>query len=284
MQLREFYRSYLGELKLLYDQHEAEVICNMVFEEVASADKAVIITHPHRILEKETLAKMEFVLQQLLQQMPVQYILGKAWFYKLQFKVSPAVLVPRPETEELVALIIGHCKKTNAASLLDIGTGSGCIPISIKKNMPELQVTSIDISKDALSIAGENAQALETLVEFKAIDFLNETHWQELGNYDVIVSNPPYIPENESSRLNKNVTEHEPHLALFVPDNQPLLFYKKIAAFGLHHLNAGGCIFMETHEDYARQVAEHFNANGYQAQVKKDIFEKERMVVATPAP
>lgn len=283
MQLREFYRSYLAELKLLYDSHEAEVICNMVFESVALADKAAIITHPHRILEKELVAKMEFVLQQLQQQMPVQYILGKAWFYNLPFKVSPAVLVPRPETEELVAAVIEHCKNTNAQSILDIGTGSGCIPISIKKALPGLQITSIDVSRDALSIAAENALALETKIEWRELDFLNEANWPTMGKYDVIVSNPPYIPENEAGRLNKNVTAYEPHLALFVPDEQPLLFYEKIAAFGLLHLDAGGYIFMETHEDFARQVVAYFNANGYMAEVTKDIFEKERMVVANLA-
>lgn len=283
MQLREYYRSFLAELKLLYNPHEGEVICNMVFEAVANANKATIITHPHRILENELLAKMEFVLQQLKQQMPVQYILGKAWFYELPFKVSPAVLIPRPETEELVAMAIAHCKKTSAQNLLDIGTGSGCIPISIKTALPNLHVVSVDVSAAAITLASENALALKCPIDLKILDFLDENNWPLLDRYDVIISNPPYIPEDEGTRLDKNVTAYEPHLALFVPANQPLLFYKKIADFGLHHLNVDGFILMETHEDFATQVADFFIAAGYIARVEKDIFEKERIVVASLA-
>ena len=281
MQLKELYIHFIKELKPLYNADEASVISSMIFETIAQMDKSTLIIHPNRIVEKEKLHKINLALEQLKLFVPVQYIIGHGWFYNLQFKVSPAVLVPRPETEELLAMVIDFIKTHHKQTVLDIGTGSGCIPISMKKTLPDIFVSAIEISEDALMIAKENASTHQTNIEWIQMDFLDESCWKGLPVYDVIISNPPYIPENEKDKLDKNVTAHEPHLALFVPDNQQLIFYEKIASFGKQHLAKDGKIFMETHENYAKEVAAHFIEEGYAAVVKKDFYKKERMVMAT---
>lgn len=281
MQLKELYIHFVNELKQFYDSHEASVISSMIFESIAQINKSTLITHPHQIVEKEILHKLNEALTQLKLHVPVQYITGHAWFYNLQFKVSAAVLVPRPETEELVKIVIDFIKTHHKKTVLDIGTGSGCIAISIKKNLPVISMHAIELSEAALGIAKENAVAHLTGITWQQMNFLEEDQWKLLPMFDVIVSNPPYIPLKEKDKLDKNVTAHEPHLALFVPDNEPLIFYKKIAAFGKEHLASGGSIFLETHEGYAKEVAAHFNENGYEAFIKKDFYEKERMVMAT---
>jgi release factor glutamine methyltransferase len=281
MQLKEFYTHLLNELKQLYDPHEAAVINEMIFESMAGINKSILLTHPHRILEKETVQQLNAALEQLRLHVPVQYVIGHAWFYRLVFKVSPAVLVPRPETEELVTEAIDFITSKQLTTILDIGTGSGCIAISIKKNVPHAKLTALDISEAALMIAKENAAAHQTPVEWIQMNFLDENNWKFLPVYDVMVSNPPYIPENEKEKLDENVKAHEPQLALFVPQNQPLIFYEKIAAFGKTHLSPNGCILMETHESYAKDVAGYFAEQGYETILKKDFYEKERMVLAT---
>lgn len=281
MQLREFHSFFLNELKALYDHQEAIIITSMIFESVAGTSKSVIITHPNREVNKEILAQLEKALLQLKAFTPVQYIIGEAWFYNLPFTVSSAVLVPRPETEELVSLALNHIKNGEKNTILDIGTGSGCIPISIKKSFPNLLVSAIDYSEEALEVAKENGIRHSTSIEWIYMNFLEENNWSSLPVYDVIISNPPYIPENEKQLLDKNVTAFEPHMALFVPDNQRLIFYEKIAAFGKEHLSPDGWIFLETHELYAKEVADHFITQGYHTEIKKDFYEKERMVLAT---
>ena len=281
MQLREFYSFFLNELKELYDPHEASVITSMIFESVAGTSKSDIITHPDKDVNKEIGNQLEKALLQLKIFIPVQYIIGKAWFCNLPFIVSPAVLVPRPETEELVSLAINQIKNSDKKTILDIGTGTGCIPITIKKQLPDLLVSAIDYSKEALLVAKENGISHSTDIEWIYMNFLEENNWDKLAVYDVIISNPPYIPENEKLLLDKNVTSFEPHMALFVPDNQRLMFYEKIANFGKTHLSPDGSIFLESHELYAKEVADLFKGEGYYAEIKKDFYEKERIVFAT---
>jgi release factor glutamine methyltransferase len=281
MQLREFYSFFLNELKALYDPHEASVITSMIFESVAGTSKSDIITHPDKEFNKEIVSQLEKALLQLKGFTPVQYIIGKAWFCNLSFIVSPAVLVPRPETEELVSLAINQIKNSDKKTILDIGTGTGCIPISIKKQLPDLLVSAMDYSKEALLVAKENGISHSTAIEWIYMNFLEENNWDKLAVYDVIISNPPYIPENEKLLLDKNVTSFEPHMALFVPDNQRLIFYEKIANFGKKHLSPDGSIFLETHELYAKEVVDLFKREGYDAEIKKDFYEKERIVIAT---
>lgn len=281
MHLKALHTYFLNELSSFYEAHEAAVITGMVFEHILQADKARIITRPEQEVDNASAEKLQQALEQLMLYKPVQYVLGMAWFYKLDFKVTPDVLIPRPETEELVLEAISFIQPGKTAQVLDIGTGSGCIPVSIKKNLPQTIVTAIDISSPALAVAKENALRHNVDISWRQVDFLDESYWKTLTEYDVIISNPPYIPENEKEKLDKNVTAFEPGQALFVPDNEPLVFYKKIAAFGKLHLAGAGKIFMETHEDYAGAVAAYFTSEGYNAIVKKDFYEKERMVIAT---
>lgn len=281
MTLNELYRLYLHDLKDIYPENEAADITKLVFESVAGISRADVIRNPEKLLNEPLTSTLKKHLADLKTHQPVQYVIGEAWFYQMKFKVNPAVLIPRPETEELVTGVIEVLKDNPNAAVLDIGTGSGCIPIALKKNMPGAAITAIDVSKEALEVAKENAAIHHTAILLKQLDFLDEQAWNELGSYDIIVSNPPYIPFGEKALLDKNVTAFEPHTALFVPDNTPLIFYEKIAAFGKSHLKEKGQVMMETHEDFAMQVLQLFSASGYDAAIIKDMSGKERMVVAT---
>ena len=281
MTLNELYRLYLHDLKEIYPENEAADITKLVFESVAGISRADVIRNPEKLVNEPFTSTLKKHLADLKTHQPVQYVIGEAWFYQMKYKVNPAVLIPRPETEELVTGVIEVLKDNPNAAVLDIGTGSGCIPIALKKNMPGAAITAIDVSKEALEVAKENAAIHHTAILLKQLDFLDEQAWNELGSYDIIVSNPPYIPLGEKALLDTNVTAFEPHTALFVPDNTPLIFYERIAAFGKSHLKENGQVMMETHEDFAMQVLQLFSASGFDAAILKDMSGKERMVVAT---
>jgi release factor glutamine methyltransferase len=269
------------QLQRIYDAGEATTITDWVIEDYTHVNRHQRRLLVNQAIEATALIKMEDAVQQLLQHKPVQYVLGYAEFYGLKFRVNEAVLIPRPETEELVEWIITTYKnRQDKLSILDIGTGSGCIPIILKKNLPQTVVSSIDISATAMETAKQNAIDNNVTVEFEQLDFLDENRWQQLGKYDVIVSNPPYIPQQERATMDENVTAWEPATALFVPDEKPLLFYEKIAHFGKTHLQPGGAIFMETHRDYASAVQQLFTEQGYATTLKKDLHGNERMVMA----
>ncbi|MBL0355751.1 MAG: peptide chain release factor N(5)-glutamine methyltransferase [Chitinophagaceae bacterium] len=282
MTVQEYYRQYLQQLQTIYSLDESTIIAGWVFDNKAAIKRMDILRSPEQVLAATLQAALEEALQQLLLHKPVQYVIGETWFYNLKITVNEHVLIPRPETEELVKWIIDeHASGKEKLSVLDIGTGSGCIPIALKKHLPNFDITAIDISPDALATAKQNAIINNTPVDFLQIDFLNESIWPQLPAFDIIVSNPPYIPLNEKERLDKNVTAHEPHTALFVPDHSPQLFYEKIALFAQTHLKTGGKIYVETHEDYATVTAGIFLKEYQQVEIKKDIFEKNRMVKAS---
>jgi len=178
-------------------------------------------------------------------------------------------------------LIADRKSKLTDPTILDIGTGSGCIPIAIKKNLPASKLTAIDISADALALAKENSVKHNAHINFMLLDFLHESTWSTLPLFDIIISNPPYIPLNEKEKLAKNVTDFEPHLALFVPDKSPLIFYEKIAVFGRDHLLPNGKIYLETHEDYAKETAALFRTHYQTVMIKKDMYDKDRMIIIT---
>jgi release factor glutamine methyltransferase len=228
-------------------------------------------------MSEEKTADLEEMTGELLQMRPVQYVIGTAWFFNLPFQVNEAVLIPRPETEELVQWILEEKETRQSASILDIGTGSGCIPIALKNNWPEAEVYALDVSEEALDVAKANAMALNTEVHFQKANILEEKEWPQ-QQFDVIVSNPPYIPVQESSMLEKNVTDWEPHLALFVPDNDPLMFYRKIASFAKQHLTPGGALYFECHQQFANAVVAMLEKQGFTAAMKQDLFGNERMV------
>jgi release factor glutamine methyltransferase len=281
MTIKEYYTQFLSSLKKIYSDNEAVSIIEMVFESTLQLDRTALRAFTDKAISKVDSAKLNSILDQLVIHTPVQYVLGEAWFYKMKLKVSPAVLIPRPETEELVLEVIQYAKENTAKNILDIGTGSGCIAIAIKKHVPNLVSTAIDISREALFIAMQNAATQNTHIEFLQINFLEETTHKNLSLFDIIISNPPYIPANEKELMDKNVTAYEPHTALFVADATPLIFYEKIALFGKTHLSKTGKIFLETHENFAKAVATLFEANGYKATIKQDLSGKERMVMAT---
>jgi release factor glutamine methyltransferase len=282
MNLKETYKNFLLQLQTVYGASEASVITNWVFEHDASVKRADIIRSPNGKLSEAAVLQLQNHLAELLQHKPVQYVLGEAWFYNMKLKVNEHVLIPRPETEELVELILSIAKKQPPnIAILDIGTGSGCISIALKKHLHAAVITAIDVSGDALTVAKQNATNQNMHIEFKEVDFLDETKWGKLPVFDVLVSNPPYIPVNEKEKMRRNVTEYEPASALFVPDNTPLLFYEKIAAFGKEHLNYNGKIFVETHENFAEKTVAVFKAANYTyVDVKKDLYGKDRIVMA----
>jgi release factor glutamine methyltransferase len=288
MTIKEIYRDYLVQLQPIYSANEAMVITDWIFEKIAGVHRSELIKNPQQRPSSEINVQLDSCLTDLLRHKPVQYVVGEAWFYKMKLIVNEQVLIPRPETEELVQLVVDYCGKEkklpsisgDRISILDIGTGSGCIAIAVKKNSPNTIVHAIDISKGALLVAKENALLQKADIDFIEIDFLNESNWNQLPKLDIIISNPPYIPLNEKAILDKNVTQFEPHKALFVTDSAPFIFYEKIAVFGKTHLVNSGTIFVEIHEEYAKQTAAIFE-NDYQVEIKKDIFGKQRMLIIT---
>ncbi len=282
MTIKELYRNFLLQLQGIYPLSEATVITDRVFESIAAIKRSDLVKNPSQQLDNNIIEQLNNACAQLLRHQPLQYVLGEAWFYHLKLKVNEQVLIPRPETEELVERIIvdGRSQITDPA-ILDIGTGSGCIAVAIKKNMPAATVIAIDVSETALLVAGENAARHKTPIHFIQLDFLDETKWVSLPLFHIIISNPPYIPENEKEKLAKNVLDYEPPTALFVPEKDPLVFYEKIASFGQSHLHSHGKIYLETHENHAKEVKALFN-NGYAyTEIKKDMFGKERMVIVS---
>ena len=279
MTIQEAYKQLLFQLFELYDDREAANIADMVIEHVTCQPKIERIVNKEILISNKELTLLNSITQELLQQKPIQYILQEAWFANMKFFVNEHVLIPRPETEELVELVV--TEKPNAISIIDIGTGSGCISIALKKKLVNATITSIDISKKAIEVAQQNATSLNANINLQCLDFLDENTWNVLDKYDVIVSNPPYIKHQESMSMSKHVLAFEPHLALFVADEDALIFYTKIAAFGKNHLTTNGKIFVEINETLGKETLALFELQGYKATLKKDMQEKDRMIIAT---
>jgi release factor glutamine methyltransferase len=280
MTIQSAQQALLVQLKSLYDEREAANICDWVMEHLTGKKRIGRLLDKQEILPDELLAKLDHLTQELNTHRPVQYVLGEAWFAGMKFYVNEHVLIPRPETEELVEWIVEESQKSKAKieNILDIGTGSGCIPIALQKRLPGLSVTSVDISKEALEVAGQNAQILGVDISLLNIDFLNENNWDQLPVVDIIVSNPPYIKQSESSSMAKNVLDFEPGIALFVPDEDALLFYRKIADFAKTHLSEKGSIFLEINEKLGKEVITLFEYKGYYVELRKDLQGRDRMV------
>ena len=281
MTFREIFSNYTTALQALYSKGEASAITHIIFNHFAGLSKSQLAVSGDKIPDTATAAALQESLEKLLKHIPVQYITGEAWFYNLKFRVNDQVLIPRPETEELVQEVVNYLKGTQGKTILDIGTGSGCIPISIKKNVADAEIISIDIRVGSLQTAAENAATNNVTIDFREMDFLDEETYHSLPVFDVIISNPPYIRENDKDSLDKNVILHEPHLALFVTQNDPLLFYRKIFSFAKEHLAEKGKIFLEVHEDHAKETAAIYNEENYLTEIKKDMQGKERMVIVS---
>lgn len=286
MTIQQAQQHTVSQLRLLYSERESANIADWVLEHVTGQRRIDRLMNKQEKLPAAQQAQLTSLLQQLATHRPVQYVLGEAWFSGYRFFVNEHVLIPRPETEELVEWVmeeIGRSLHQNQ-TLLDIGTGSGCIPISIKKKNPAVSVTAVDISEDALKVAQKNAAALSAEVNFIQLDFLNEATWDALPVFDIITSNPPYIKQSEEKEMSQNVLAFEPAIALFVPDNDPLLFYRCIAAFAKKHLAEKGMVFLEINEALGEETRQLFEQNGFAAVVKKDLQGKDRMtMLRTPA-
>lgn len=266
-------------LTALYQQSEAQNIADWVLEHITEQPRLKRrVENP--VLTPQQEWRLVNYTEQLMAHKPVQYVLNESFFCGYKFKLNENVLIPRPETEELVARIVADYKKQAAPSILDIGTGSGCIPISLKKKLPDAQITSLDVSEEALSTARQNAADLGAQIAFINCNFLDESQWDLLSQYDLIVSNPPYIPLHEKNTLDQHVTRFEPGVALFVPDNDPLIFYKKIREFAHRHLREAGRVYLETHENYAHAVAALFREGFIGQQIVEDMYGRQRIVVA----
>ncbi len=239
-----------------------------------------IALDPNQLIQKVDLDKLTSALNDLSQEIPIQYIMGNTEFFGLQFFVNENVLIPRTETEELVAWVITSTLSGGQTTILDIGTGSGCIAISLAKNLPNAKVFAIDVSKDVLNVAKQNANLNEVDVQFIKQDILTSTSLNQ--QYDIIVSNPPYVRELEKKEIKNNVLVNEPHLALFVKDNNPLLFYDKIADLAMKYLKPDGQLFFEINQYLGNETVELLKQKNFQnIELRKDIFGNHRMIKAT---
>ncbi len=327
--VKDVFVAYHQGLDELYSAPEAEAITLVVLTDLSGQSSAKIKAFPEQEIPAEIGEQAIVILDRLKTGEPVQYIIGHTEFCGLPFKVNPTVLIPRPETEELVAwtiesagswqwavssgqLAVGSDElavgseqwavgsgqwavdgRQFAGKILDIGTGSGCIAISLKKNLPNFQVSAIDISVDAMQTAKENAQLNNVDVDFINGDILNpeQPFTSDLPiaigtplttRYSLIISNPPYVTLHDKTLMHKNVTEFEPHTALFVPEADPLVFYKAIAVFATNHLTPGGLLFFEINESYGKELVSLLMDKGFKnIELKKDMSGRDRMIKAT---
>ena len=274
--IKSLIRKYVDELASIYPAEESRSLAQIALEFCLKLDRT------HLLLLKEfpedQSQKLESILFQLKKAIPIQYILGEAHFYGRNFHVDSRVLIPRPETEELLKWILDSEKEN--VSILDIGTGSGCIASTLKLERQEWTVKACDVSEEALLVAMKNAEVLGAEVEFFKAD-LNYIDIIEISDIDVIVSNPPYIPLERKEKLHENVVKYEPHIALFTPENDPLYFYKKVAELALEKLKIGGRLYFEADEEYTQNLKALLHALGFRGiQIKIDLFGKERFVKA----
>jgi release factor glutamine methyltransferase len=266
----------------IYEKGEADNITEIVMEHITRWSR------PERILNKEiplSLTQRNLLAQIILrlqQHEPIQYLINEAWFAGMIFYVDKNVLIPRPETEELLDWIVkDHEQLATHKKILDIGTGSGCIAITLKNRIPNAEIWACDVSDEALNVARMNADALNATIDFVPLNFLDAGQRKQLPHTDIIVSNPPYIPQKDKNDMKKNVLEFEPATALFVPDDDSLVFYKAIADFGKEKLNKKGSIYVEIHENIGEQVKNLFQSKDYSSvELRKDLQGKDRMIKA----
>ncbi|WP_430811490.1 MULTISPECIES: peptide chain release factor N(5)-glutamine methyltransferase [unclassified Carboxylicivirga] len=275
--IHQFKALLAEELKGLYAEEEIRQFASLLLQHILKVDNTQLLLLNREPLPQSILDELESFTSALKKQVPIQYLLGTCEFYGLPFTVNPAVLIPRPETEELVAWILAD--ESEAKSILDIGTGSGCIAISLKVYKPDCALTAWDISPDALATAADNARMNKAALNFEQVDIL--AHHPDDRLFDCIVSNPPYVRDLEKKMMASNVLDHEPHSALFVSDDDPLIFYRCIAQHALKMLSPGGSLYFEINEFLAAEMQTMLHGLGYKNIVcRKDINGKDRMMRA----
>ncbi|MCZ8228584.1 peptide chain release factor N(5)-glutamine methyltransferase [Flavobacterium sp.] len=283
MTIRAYRTHFIQELSSIYEEVEAESFFYLILEAKHQLKRIDLALQPDLAFLEVELVVWNSILEDLKKEIPIQYLLGKTSFYGLDFEVNENVLIPRPETEELVEWILEDCGKretTNNFSILDIGTGSGCIPISLKKQLPQAKVSAIDVSEKALEVAKGNAKLNGVEVHFMLQNILETADLLE--SYDVIVSNPPYVRNMEKQEIKNNVLEYEPHLALFVADDDALIFYRKIGELALKSLRSNGKLFFEINQYLGKETVDLLMTLGFQkVELKKDIYGNYRMILAS---
>lgn len=268
--LKEVYEKVCAEI-WFYSKDEAREIAFLLLQKLWGISRTDLLMGE---TDRET-DSLEFYIERINQGEPVQYILGEAWFMNRRFEVNPSVLIPRPETEEMVSRVAS----LTPATILDLGTGCGCIPVTLALEIPEAHVYAIDISDHALATAESNARMHQARVTFAHASMLNFENPFETAQFDLIISNPPYVKENEKPEMRKNVLDFEPHLALFVPDQDPLVFYRHIAEAGLRYLAPNGSVWVEINSHLGEETAATFREAGYShVRLLKDFFGKERFL------
>ncbi len=273
-------RSLIISLGTIYDPREAASISSLLLEHLTGMSPGSRVMHktdPLTDIQEDLLQKY---LSELLQNRPVQYVLGESWFGGLRFFANEHVLIPRPETEELADWLVRDTKRSSGLSVLDVGTGSGCIAIYIKKKRTDFHICAIDISAQALAVAKKNALLNNATVDFLSCDIRDPKQWDQLPLVDLIISNPPYIPAQEYEALEKHVKDFEPALALVVPDADPILFYRILAALAIEKLNPGGFLYLEVHPDYSQSILDWYQEDGFLMELKKDFSGNNRMIKA----
>lgn len=281
MTILEASRQLVDELKTIYDEGEAIAIGHVIIQHLTDSKPIDRISQKEKKITAAQAEQLKQYTRRLLAHEPAQYVVNEAWFGGLKFYVDKNVLIPRPETEELIEWVISDCKfPIDKLSILDIGTGSGCIPIVLKRKLRKAQVYGCDISEGALQVAQKNASTLGAEVNFLQLDFLDKSKTESLPSFDIIISNPPYVPEKDKRQMLPNVLNYEPHTALFAPDNDNLVFYTAIADFGGKHLNKNGIIYVEIHKDFGKKISDLFKSKGYRTEIRKDMQGNERMLKA----
>ncbi|TDE29869.1 peptide chain release factor N(5)-glutamine methyltransferase [Flavobacterium ranwuense] len=280
MKIKEYRTQFIQELTPIYDAGEAESFFYLILEEKHQLKRIDLALHPDLVFSEAEIVVWNSISEQLKQEIPVQYLLGKTSFYGLDFEVNENVLIPRPETEELVEWIL-ESQKSKAESqkvkILDIGTGSGCIAISLAKNLPNARVFAIDVSEKALATAQKNAENNSVNVTFINQNILETEDLMQ--QFDIIVSNPPYVRNLEKEEIKKNVLENEPHLALFVEDNDALIFYKKIAELAQKNLSENGELYFEINQYLGKEMVDLLEKMNFKnIELRKDIYGSDRMV------
>lgn len=275
------YRDYfIQELTSLYDVGEAESFFYLILEAKHQLKRVDLALQPDIAFSETELESWSSILEQLKKEIPIQYILGVTNFYGLEFEVNSAVLIPRPETEELVDWIIQSSKVQSKLKILDIGTGSGCIAIALAKNLPNAQVFALDVSEQALTTAKKNAEKNQVQLSFIHQSILETVDLAQ--EFDIIVSNPPYVRELEKLEIKKNVLDNEPHLALFVEDNDALIFYRKIAQLARKNLNPQGQLYFEINQYLGQETLNLLQEMGFKNyELRQDIYGNDRMIQCT---
>ena len=282
MTVQQASKQLLFQLFHIYEDREANNISDLVMENVTEWKRIDRVMNKEVTLSPEKEKLLASYTEELLTHKPVQYVLNEAWFYGMKLYVDENVLIPRPETEELLDWIYNDSRYLEAGkTILDVGTGSGCIALGLKTKLPSALVFACDVSQSALAVAERNATSLNSQIDFIHSDFLNRESRDKLPTVDILVSNPPYIPLQDKNYMQPNVLLHEPHLALFVDDNDPLIFYKAIADFAETNLSTSGVIYAEIHEQMGDGVKELFINRGFKnVELRKDLQERVRMVKA----